>query len=75
MIQTGVCCLLCLVEDVVWWKGPDFMGRQKDVQSFVIYWVGWWEVPAIFQPHPVLPIPLKDTLQLLALVVQALLMA
>ena len=59
----------------MWWEGPDFMGRQENVQSFVVSSIGWRKIPTVLQPHPVLPIPLKDTLQFLALVVQALHMA
>ena len=72
VVETWMCCLLCLVEDVVWWKGPDFMGWQKNVKRFILCCIGWRKIPSIFQPHPILPIPLKDTLQFLALVVQTL---
>ena len=56
----------------MWWEGPDFMGWQENMQSFVVSSIGWRKIPTVLQPHSVLPIPLKDTLQFLALVVQAL---
>ena len=47
VVQARVCCLFCLVQDVMWWEGPDFMGRQENVQSFVVSSIGWRKIPTV----------------------------